>query len=245
MNERPQSQAGLDHLVVLAETLEQGAAWCERVLGVPVGPGGRHPQFGTHNRLLAIGSAAFPLAYLELIAIDPQADRAAMRGGPRWFDIDDARLQAQVRAHGPCLVHWVARVPDVAATAAAWAGQGLERGAVLDANRPTPRGLLRWRITVRPDGQRLMDGCLPTLIEWGDVHPADSMPASGVSLTALRLQHPDAPALQRALALAGLAQVPVEAAAPARLRAELMTPRGPVVLDSLPPGDTDAEGGRS
>ena len=37
-------------------------------------------------------------------------------------------------------------------------------------------------ITVRADGQRLFDGCLPTLIEWGDTHPAATMPESGVTL---------------------------------------------------------------
>lgn len=228
MNDNPALQAGLDHLVVMADTLEQGAAWCERVLGVPAGPGGRHPQFGTHNRLLAIGSAAFALAYLEIIAIDPEADAASMQPR-RWFDMDDAGLQARVRAHGPCLIHWVARVPDVAATAAAWAGHGLARGPVLDASRDTPRGLLRWRITVRPDGQRLMDGCLPTLIQWGAVHPADALPASGIALESLSLRHPQAALLRAALDAVGLAGVAVEPG-PAALQARLATPRGAVTL---------------
>lgn len=236
-------QAGLDHLVVMAATLEQGAAWCERVLGVPAGPGGRHAQFGTHNRLLAIGSAAFPLAYLEIIALDPQADRAVMRPGPRWFDMDDVRLQEQVRVHGPRLIHWVARVPDAAHAVAAWATLGIDGGTVLEASRMTAAGALRWRIALRADGQRLMDGCLPTLIQWDAVHPAGSMPASGVTLAALRLQHPEAETLQQALARAGLAQVPVQAAAQARLCAELITPRGPVVLDSLAPGEAAIAGG--
>ncbi|HMN21345.1 MAG TPA: VOC family protein [Ottowia sp.] len=244
MSEEAAVHAGLDHLVVLADTLEQGAAWCERVLGVPAGPGGRHAQFGTHNRLLAIGSTAFPLAYLEIIAIDPQTDRAVMRPGPRWFDMDDAHLQERVRTQGPSLIHWVARVPDAAAVAAAWADRGLERGPVLDASRMTPAGALRWRITVRPDGQRLLDGCLPTLIQWGGVHPSHDMSASGVTLAALRLQHPDADVLQQALALAGLDPGQVEVAAQSRLRAELMTPRGRVVLDSLQPGGVADEGDR-
>lgn len=244
MDEKPERQAALDHLVVLAATLEQGAAWCERVLGVPAGPGGRHALFGTHNRLLAIGAPAFPLAYLEIIAIDPQAERGAMRPGPRWFDIDDARLQQRVRTQGPGLVHWVARVPDAARSVAAWAALGIDRGTVLEASRMTPAGLLRWRIAVRADGQRLMDGCLPTLIEWGAVHPAASMPASGVTLAGLRLQHPDAAALQQGLVAAGLAQVQVEAAAEPRLRAELLTPRGRVVLDSLAPDGAEHGGDR-
>lgn len=60
----------LDHLVVMADTLAQGAAWCEAVLGITSGPGSEHPQMGTHNRLFRINSAAFPYAYLEIIAIN-------------------------------------------------------------------------------------------------------------------------------------------------------------------------------
>jgi hypothetical protein len=63
----------VDHLVVAAATLEQGVAWCEATLGVTPGPGGRHALMGTHNRLLNLGSAAFPHSYLEIIAIDPEA----------------------------------------------------------------------------------------------------------------------------------------------------------------------------
>ena len=59
--------AKVDHLVVMADSLDQGVAWCEAVLGVTPGPGGEHPLMGTHNRLLRVDSAAFPLAYLEVM----------------------------------------------------------------------------------------------------------------------------------------------------------------------------------
>lgn len=215
-----------DHLVVLADTLAAGALWCERVLGVAPVPGGRHTLFGTHNGVLAIGSPQFPLAYLEIIAVDPQASPQRVR----WFDMDDESLRARVRAEGPRLIHWVARVPDAAATAAAWAGQGIDAGEVLDASRMTPAGLLQWQITVRLDGRRLFDGCLPTLIQWGQVHPAPGMPASGLVLTSIALEHPEAAALQAALEQAGLRAVPVRAASRVQLRAEFLGPRGPVVL---------------
>lgn len=171
----------VDHLVVGAATLEQGAAWCAATLGVLPGPGGKHPLMGTHNLLLAIGSQAFPRSYLEIIAIDPQAAAPQRR---RWFDLDDPALRATLAA-GPRLIHWVARCDDVAAECAALAVAGVDRGEVLQAERDTPRGLLRWRIAVRPDGQRLFGGALPTLIEWGEVHPAGSLPASAVQLASL------------------------------------------------------------
>ena len=93
LHDRPR----LDHLVVMADTLAQGAAWCEATLGVAAAPGGEHPLFGTHNRLLTIESPAFPLAYLEIIAINPEAtgDRQTGAAGlKRWFDMDDAALMA-------------------------------------------------------------------------------------------------------------------------------------------------------
>ncbi len=222
----------LDHLVVLADTLEDGAAWCAATLGVPAGPGGEHPLFGTHNRLLPIGSDAFPLAYLEIIAINPQAN--ARHGRRRWFDMDDTALRAQVRSHGPRLIHWVARVPDLQESVARLAMLEIDRGELLHASRATPGGLLEWQISVRPDGQRLFDGCLPTLIEWGEVHPATAMPPSGLALQSLTLRHPRADALREALAAVGLGEVQVTPAPEACLTATLHTPRGVVELRSAP-----------
>lgn len=223
----PIPSPALDHLIVMADTLDAGVAWCEATLGVTPGPGGRHPLFGTHNRVLSLATPAFPLAYLEIIAIDPEADAP---GRTRWFDLDDAALREAVRTQGPRLTHWVARVPDLARAVGDWAGRGIDRGEVLAASRMTPEGLLQWQIAVRPDGQRLMDGCLPTLIQWGDVHPAAAMPDSGLALEGLTLRHPQAAALRGALVQAGLHGVAVEQAATPRLRATLQTPRGRVVI---------------
>ena len=63
----------LDHLVMGAASLQQAAAWCERELGVTPLAGGRHALMGTHNCLLALASPEAPRAYLEFIAIDPEA----------------------------------------------------------------------------------------------------------------------------------------------------------------------------
>ena len=91
----------VDHLVIGARTLAEGVAWCEATLGVVPGPGGRHPLMGTHNRLLKIAGAAYPDAYLEIIAIDPGAPAPARR---RWFGLDEVDLRA-----GPRLLHVVAQ----------------------------------------------------------------------------------------------------------------------------------------
>ena len=217
----------IDHLVVAADTLEQGVQWCEAALGVTPGPGGQHPLMGTHNRLLPLSTARYPQAYLEIIAINPAAP-APQR--PRWFDLDDPQLQQEVR-HQPRLVHFVARTADAGASLKALRQLGIERGPLVQAERPAPTGLLRWQITVREDGQRLFYGGLPTVIQWGDVHPADAMPDAGLALQSLSVSHPRAEALREAHLALGLEGVAVEQAPP-NLKAVLATPKGNVVLES-------------
>ncbi|MFT4241285.1 MAG: VOC family protein [Acidovorax sp.] len=224
--------ARVDHLVVCATDLASGVRWCEHTLGVVPTAGGEHPLMGTHNRILNISSPAHPRAYLEVIAINPGAASAIPASARRWFDMDDAALQQQVARHGPQLIHWVASVPDLQARHAALARQRVDRGAIVTASRPTPQGLLQWQITVREDGQRLMGGCLPTLIEWGAVHPCDSLPASGVQLQSLTLRHPQADALQAAVTAIGVQGVHVAPATAPCIEAVLATPRGPVTLTS-------------
>lgn len=219
------STATLDHLVIAAHTLSQGEQWCEAVLGLPPGPGGAHPLMGTHNRLLGLASTAFPRCYLEIIAIDPQADAPGRR---RWFDLDDPRLQAAVR-HEPRLVHFVARSTDASAAAQALAQRGIDRGPLLAASRETPTGPLHWQISVREDGQRLFYGGLPTLIQWdGAQHPADRLPDTGLRLQALRMAHPRADDLRAAHEAIGLGGVALEAGPP-NLAATLLTPDGRTV----------------
>ncbi|MCW5261351.1 VOC family protein [Verminephrobacter eiseniae] len=237
--EPPEPPPCIDHLIVLAADLASGVQWCERQLGVTPAAGGEHPLMGTHNRLLNISSPAHPRAYLELIAIQQGATKTIPGGAKRWFDMDDSRLQRQVAQHGPQLIHWVAAVPDMAARCAALAAQGLDRGAIISASRATPEGLLQWQVTLRADGQRLMDGCLPTLIQWGATHPCANLPASGLQLHRLTLRHPQMAALQAACAALGLLpQVVLEAAPAPELLAQLGTARGPVCLTSRP--DMDA-----
>jgi hypothetical protein len=224
--------ARIDHLVLLAGDLDQGAQWCEQVLGVSPAPGGKHPLMGTHNRLLRIATVNHPRAYLEIIAIDPDADPAQRRTNrSRWFDMDDEALLASVREEGPRLIHFVANVPDIAASLAALRGCGIEAGEALLASRMTPRGLLEWQIAVRPDGRRLFDGCLPTLIQWGDVHPVPGMPESPVALQSLAVSHPRLSELRRAAEAIGLQGVELQGGE-AGLCATLLTPRGRVRIES-------------
>ena len=225
--------ATLDHLVVLAPSLASGVAWAEATLGVTPGPGGEHPLMGTHNRLLHLsnGKGQPGAAYLEIIAINPAATPTLQPPEHRWFDMDDPALRERVAQMGPQLVHWVARVPDLTAALLAWRALGIDRGEARAASRPTPGGLLQWQISLRPDGQRLFDGCLPTLIEWGLNHPTAAMPDSGLALQSLALHHPQAAQLRAACQAIGLHEVLITDGPP-RLSAHLSTPHGPLTLHS-------------
>ena len=250
----------IDHIVVVAHTLEQGVAWCEATLGITPQPGGDHPQFGTHNRIFKIATPHFPLAYFEIIAIKDNAIKkvAAQAANTlangqnkgqnkgkneaqqsRWFDMDDAALQATV-AKEPRLVHFVANTGDIQAGRTALKAVGIDRGAAVEASRPTRKGRLEWKITVRDDGQRLFNGALPSLIQWGKnsdaeplrLHPRNTLPRSGVSLQSVAVSSHTPEKLQAAYDAIGLAGVSVTAG-DANIIVTLKTPKGVVELQSF------------
>lgn len=209
--------AQLDHLVLAATTLADGIEYIAEVTGATPHPGGKHVAMGTHNALLRLGLRV----YLEIIAVDPQCAKPPR---PRWFDLDDIALQSELTER-PQLVAWVARTADVECSAAACP-------VALGAITPMQRGDYRWRITIPDDGKRPGKGIVPTLIQWDVLaHPADSLPASNVSIAQIAAAHAD-PALMRvvlaALGLANTVQVTYDR--DTRLAALLRTPRGLVTL---------------
>ncbi|MEY3783541.1 MAG: hypothetical protein RIS97_1720 [Pseudomonadota bacterium] len=241
----------IDHIVVVAHTLEQGVAWCEATLGITPEAGGDHPQFGTHNRLFKIATPSYPLAYFEIIAIKKAAIQATNTPASgqnstknevknsRWFDMDDAALQAAV-AKEPRLVHFVANTEDIQAVRAALKAQGIDRGPAVEASRPTRKGRLEWKITVRDDGQRLFNGTLPSLIQWGKtnaaeplrLHPRNTLPRSGVSLQSVAVTSPAPEKLQAAYDAIGLVGVALSEGG-ANITVTLKTPKGVVELQSF------------
>ncbi len=224
--------ARIDHLAVVADSLEQGARWCEDTFGVAPVAGGKHPLMGTHNRLLAISGERFPATYLEIIAIDPDAPAPPR---PRWFAMDDAALRAAVREQ-PRLVHAIARTPMIEMLRWGLINCGIDPGVPIAMYRDTPTARLSWRITVRDDGRTACGGALPTLIQRdASEHPCDRLPAAGVALRELVLRGVPAQALDVLKLPAVQAVAPPDGAA-APLSATFDTPRGRVVLDAWRPG---------
>ena len=216
----------VDHLVIAADSLAQGAAWCEATLGVASLPGGVHALMGTHNRLLNLSSAGAPQCYLEIIAIDPDAPAPARA---RWFGLDQPALQARLREQGPELVAYVARSAMVDMHRWGLINGRFQPGPTLRASRQTAQGVLEWQIVVPDDGLPLAGGAVPTLIQWSGPHPTAAMPDSGVSLKQLTVRGlPD----QAAQVLRLRPAVRREALPGAALSVTLNTPRGEVALSS-------------
>ena len=197
--------AVIDHLVVSAATLEDGAAFVEANLGVAPGGGGEHPLMATHNRLLGAGEA-----YLEVISAAPHLTPPCR---PRWFGLDGFTGPAR-------LTNWVLAVPDLtAALRHAPPGTGVPQDLT--------RGDLAWRFSLSDDGELPFDGIFPALIEWqGVAHPVQRLGDTGIELVRLELRHPDAPALTAALApFLADARVTVQPGAPGMM-AWFETPLG-------------------
>lgn len=196
-------QAALDHLVIAARTLEEGAQWLRERLGLSreqlaAGPVGVHPHFGTHNLLWSLGSS-----YLEVIAVNTQAPAPPY---PRWFGLDTTCMQARLEA-GPALIHWVAQT-------------GAAPLPVQGEPLALSRGAYRWTLTVPANGSLPAGGLLPSLIAWQGPSPLANLPDVGLRLQRLHLLTPQPTELQSPLRELHLSElVTVQAAPQPRLRA--------------------------
>ena len=180
--------AELDHLVIGARTLAEGAAFIQQHLGAKPQKGGKHPGFGTHNMLLGLGRGC----YLEIIAPDPDQPEPAH---PRPFDLDDPSVRPMLEAE-PRLLAWVARTPALDAVVARL---GHRAGTVQEMRR----GELHWRMAFPP--QRLdMDNIIPALIQWTGEGASARLTDSHCRLVALEAEHPEVDRVREELAERGL-----------------------------------------
>ncbi len=160
----------LDHITVVARSLEEGCAYINNALGIDMPEGGKHPRMGTHNKLMPLG----PDMFLELITIDPDAVAPPR---PRWFNLDEF-------AGTPRLGTWVLNTDDLEA---ALATAHPDSGRALELTR----GDLKWLMAVADDGAMPLDGAFPVLMQWPDgPHPAANMTDLGCRLEALTIEHP-------------------------------------------------------
>lgn len=165
----------LDHIVIAAESLSQGVDYIQNLLGVQMTSGGKHAAFGTHNALLSLGDA-----YLEVIAIDPDAPKPAHA---RWFGLDTF-------SGPPRLSNWVLQTDKLRRLI----GKTLiGTGDMMTVSRDD----LTWQITVPKSGNLPLDNCAPAVIDWmGADHPVTRLSDVGCRLTNLQIEHPHAISLK-------------------------------------------------
>ena len=199
--------AEIDHIVIGATTLEDGARYIEETLGVKPSKGGAHAGLGTHNLLLGLGANC----YMEIIAPDPGQSEPAH---PRLFDLDDAGLRTMLEAE-PRLIAYVASTPALDAVVARLGPS--HAGEV----RSMSRGDLSWRMAFPPQRQD-MENLIPPLIQWNGERAAKHIKDSGWRLTSLEAEHPDTQALHASLNVRGLSDaVKIRQSPHARLIAHL------------------------
>ncbi len=206
----------LDHITVIAGSLDEGVAGVEATLGVSIPAGGAHREMGTHNHLLRLG----PDLFLEVIAIDPAAPAPAR---PRWFGLD--AVAGRAAPAPPRLSTWVVRTDDLDAALSTVPGAA---GPAITVSR----GALSWRISVPEDGSMPFDGAFPTIIAWpAGPHPASRMPDLGCALLRLEVAHPRGEAIARDLApFLSDERLAIRFGPERRLTAHIATPHGLRVL---------------
>jgi glyoxalase-like protein len=142
--------ARLDHVLLAVPDLATAADELETRLGLAAVSGGRHPGWGTENRIVPLGDT-----YLELIAVADEAEAAASPLG-RWVA---AGHHGVVRP-----LSWAVRTDDLDAVA-----ERLELEPREGSRRTGEGGEVRWRFAGVE--QAMAEACFPFFIEWAEGTP--------------------------------------------------------------------------
>lgn len=147
------SQLRVDHIIYAVDDLEAAGRQLYEESGLASIEGGRHPAWGTANRIVPLGTA-----YVELITV---VDRGAAARSDFGRPVMDA---IAARRH---LVGWVVATDDL---------ETIARRLRLDVSRgerTRPDGTrLSWQLA--GVAEALTTGALPIFIQWGgsaDLHP--------------------------------------------------------------------------
>ena len=176
----------LDHLTVIAPTLEEGVAHVEECLGLQVPFGTRHDYMGTWNHRLQLGGDR----YLEIVAHDP---RGVTPKRSRWFGLDNPAAVRSDWDRGRRLRGWVAST-SLSGIADRFQGFTDLFGEVVSLPPERPE----FGFTIKPDGSLPMDGALPSLIDHRDAPTSMAeIPDLGARLVSFSLRHPEPDIIQQ------------------------------------------------
>jgi hypothetical protein len=148
------SDLRVDHIIYAVTDLEAAAERLRQEFGFASVVGGRHPGWGTANRIVPLGHE-----YIELAAVVDREQAAAS---------DFGRAVMDAVATGQPLVGWAVATDDLEDIARHL------RLEVTSGSRDRPDGsTLRWRLA--GVAAALSTGALPFFIQWAappDLHPA-------------------------------------------------------------------------
>ncbi|HEX6763491.1 MAG TPA: VOC family protein [Gaiellaceae bacterium] len=163
----------LDHVVLAAADLDDAARELQARHGLASVAGGRHPGWGTENRIVPLGDA-----YLELVAVADEEEAACTVFGRRVASAREAPFAP---------LAWAVRTGDLDAHAARL-GLEIEAG-----ERARPDGTtLRWRLAGVVEAAA--EPFLPFFIEW---EPGATLPGAAA------VRHPAGDVRVERLALSG------------------------------------------
>ncbi len=164
----------LDHITVIAPSLNEGVEHVRSCLGIDICNGATHSDMGTHNRRLRMGAET----YLEVIAIDPSAPPPI---GARWFGLDDGDGLLSDWENGIRLKAWVANTDNIDKITTLH-GQLLGTKIWLEK---------AFHFSLLPDGTLPLKGALPCVIDRaGRPSPSCRFEDHGILLRELVLEHP-------------------------------------------------------
>ncbi|KZK79704.1 hypothetical protein PsAD13_05050 [Pseudovibrio sp. Ad13] len=204
----------LDHITVIAPTLNEGVSHVRSCLDLDVPFGTRHTYMGTHNHRLQLGESV----YLEIVALDPNGVKPPRA---RWFGLDD---QEKVRAdweEGRRLRGWVASSEDIGGISSKYTG-------IFGDEVSLPFVDPEFAFSIPKDGSLPLDGALPSLIDHRGVPTSMSeIPDMGARLHSLTVEHPDPTEIERLYDEFALDRPPLVTDGPkVRYRAQIETSTG-------------------
>lgn len=164
----------VDHVLLPVADLDEGAQRLRDRFGLESIAGGRHPNVGTANRIVPLGSQ-----YLELIAIiDPEEAAASLLG----------RRVARALKDGTTFVAWALRTQDLDALRRKFQTAGWDLPPMIEGSRNRPDGqALSWRTQYLDSSP--VPIAIPFVIEWripNGLHPGQSPAVHRGGVTTLR-----------------------------------------------------------
>ena len=163
----------LDHIVLAANTLEEGTSYIENKLRIKLSNIGYHKDMGTHNRVVKIGKSV----YLEVISIDPNCKQIKSK---RWFNLDSSKLQSQLRK-SPRVIGYVIENTT---------------NKILKYYEPffkASRGEYKWKFAMPCNNsnisadQSYQNGIIPSVINWESEKPIYKMQDNHLNLEKLEI----------------------------------------------------------